>query len=59
MKIIKTMSASDGYKQVTIFTPPAFHPKALRLFEYIWQVFWLVSVYCLPVPSEAEQWLRG
>ena len=41
-------AARGNINRKAIFTPPAFHPKALRLIMCIWQVFWLVS--CL-LPS--------
>jgi hypothetical protein len=48
-KIIKAKECSQrDINRKAVFTPPAFHPKALRFIICIWQVFWLVS--CL-LPS--------
>jgi hypothetical protein len=40
--------ARGNINRNAVCTPPAFHPKALRLWISTWQVFWLVS--CL-LPS--------
>jgi len=49
LQIIESAGAARGNKnRNAVFTPPAFHPKALRLRICTWQVFWLVS--CL-LPS--------
>jgi len=48
--------ARGNINRKAVFTPPAFHPKALRFKICIWQVFWLVSCLLPSHPSVEGQW---
>jgi len=51
--------SQQEYKQKCRMYSACLSPESFAINIYCtWQVFWLVPVYCLPIPPQAEQWLQ-